>query len=81
MFHSKNKEWRDLQLVSQITFGSLIERRKVSIPLRPKQLNMHVSCIERPILFTLYKVVMNTDFKRKLTISGGQKKDQRLFES
>jgi len=27
------------------------------------------------------KVITNKDFKRKLTISGGQKKDQSLFES
>ena len=36
-FGSKNEEWRDLQLVSQITF----EWRQLSVPLRPKQSNMH----------------------------------------
>ena len=35
-FGSKNEEWRDLQLVSQITF----EWQKLSVPLRPKQSNM-----------------------------------------
>ena len=45
-FAPKNEEWRDLQLVSKITFGSpRIEWRKESVPLRSTKI---IECVYVP---------------------------------
>ena len=72
-FGAKNEEWRDLQLVSQITF----EWRKLSVTI--KRVCVSKSSKEQ-ICLLCTEVVADKDFRRKL-ISGGQKKDQTLFES
>ena len=44
---AKNEEWRDLQLLSQITFGRNSDQNNRTCVL--------FSCVERPNLFTLYE--------------------------
>ena len=56
-FHAKNEEWRDLKLVSQITFGSN-GWQKESVPLRYTKIIKRVcispASIKRANLFTMY---------------------------
>ena len=77
-FAPKNEKWRDLQLVSQITFGSpWIEWRKDSVSLRSTKiiecLYVSPASIERANLFTLYLSGYEERFQAKI--------DQSLFES
>ena len=58
-FVPKTEKWRDLQLVSQITFGSLDQNNRMCVCLvRQSKEQICLLCI---------KVVTKKDFKRKLT--------------
>ena len=74
-FRAKNEEWRDLQLVSQTTFG--LNWMAESIGSTPTKIieRVCISPASKEQICLLYtKVITNKDFKRKLTISSGQKK-------
>ena len=70
-FCAKNGEWRDSHLGFQVSFASpWLQWRNVLIPLRPKLLNVYVYLHHRRSKF------VNSDFRRKLTTSGGRKKQK-----
>ena len=67
-FRAKNEEWRDLQLVSEITFGRNSDQNNRTC--------LRFSCESTDQICLLFT---NKNIKRKLTSE--QKKDQSLFQS
>ena len=73
LFRTKNEEWRDFQLVAQITS----ESPRVYIGSTPTKTIERV-CVSKSskeqICLLCTEVITDKDFRRKLMISGGQKR-------